>query len=204
MMSRALFAAFGAVLACLAIGQKPATPAPAPQPAIPASAKAMMPPPMPGDTFHIHTKVGTFKMLRKSPESPPAGRLEISFAGTVLVYGLEPGSFIQVTGNVRKEYDRPEHQRQVYFGRGKILLVGKFQTCQWFGQDLDFTFTGSAVVRMVGEFDKNLETGYFWYDPTRKEPMQTQLLERYVPEPTLGPTKAITREEFEKKKKSGG
>jgi hypothetical protein len=204
MMSRALFAAIAAVLVCAAIGvQKPSAPPPA-QPAIPASAMALVPQPVLGDTFHMQTKVGSFKMLEKGPTSPPAGRLEFSFAGTVLLNGLAPGSFIHITGNVQKEYDHPEHERQVYFGRGKILIIGKFKTCQWFGQDLDFSFTGSAVVRMVGEFDKNLETGYFWFDPTRKEPMQTQLIQREVPQTMNGVVKAITREEFERMKKKGG
>lgn len=162
-----------------------------------------MPKPATGDTLHIQTKVGSFKLVAKG-ESLPAGRLEFSFHGTVLISGLVPGSYLQTSGNIRKEYENVAEGKTVYFGSGKILIVGSFRNCQWFGRDLDFQFQGSAVVRVISEFDDKLKTGNFWFEPTEKNPLQVDMLTLVVPEIRNSPMPAITREEFEKMKKKGG
>jgi hypothetical protein len=205
MMSRASFtAALALVLGCAALAlQKPAPPATAtaaPPTAIPAAALAMMPKPALGDTLRAVTHIGSFKIVPKGEELP-SGRLEFSFSGTVLVSGLDPASYLKVTGNVRKEYESKPNGKDVYFGNGKILIVGKFRNCEWFGRNLDFTFKGSGVVRIIAEFDKNGDTGTFWYDPTEKSPLQVNLLPLEVPKNRGGLMKAIMREDYEKQKK---
>lgn len=172
---------------------------------IPASALAMVPRPKINDTVRIVTKIGSFKVLPKGKERP-AGRLEFAFKGTVLITDLAPGSYLKTTGNVRMEYEDKPHAKQVYFGSGRMLIVGSFANCQWFGQNLDFTFKGTGIVRMIAEFDKKLETGQFWYDPADKMPLQAALNPINVPKVNDGPTDAMTREEYEalKKKLQGG
>jgi len=162
-----------------------------------------LPPPAPNDTLHMKTKIGSFKLVRKGPELPN-GRLEFSFAGTVLVSGLVPGSTLKTIGDLREEYDNKEQGKQVFFGKGKIIIVGEFRACQWFGTDLDFSFKGSAVVRVTSEFDKNLSTGSFWYDDNVVSPLQVQMITIVVPKQNYGPVKAITREQFEQMKKQKG
>jgi hypothetical protein len=172
---------------------------------VPSSALALLPKPKLNDTLRVKTNVASFKILPKGDQMP-AGRLQFSFEGTVLVTGLAPGSYLKTTGNIRKEYEDKEHGKQVYFGKGSILLVGKFSNCQWFGRNLDFTFKGSAIVRMIAEFDSKLQTGEFWFDPSEKVPLQASLINIPVPGERSGPTPAITREEYEaqKKKLKGG
>lgn len=205
MMSRVIFCASLAV-ACAGVAFAwQNAPAPTPAASIPASAIAQLPPPAPQDTLRIKTNVGSFKIVGKGP-SMPSGRLEFAFKGTVLVSGLEPGSYLKTTGNVRREYFDEKQNKQVFFGNGRVLLVGRFRGCQWFGRNLDFTFKGSAVVRTIAEFDSKLETGFFWFNESAKEHLQTRLIGIEVPSTQPGPTRAITREEFEaeKKKLRGG
>jgi hypothetical protein len=211
MMFRAsLTAAFTCASLCAVLAQQKAPTVPpikAASPSIPASALALVPATATSDLVYIKAGVGSFKMVPKGAESPPAGRLEFSFAGTVLITGLEPGSFLQVSGNVKKEYEEKPHAKQVYFGKGKILIVGKFRNCEWFGRELDLKFKGSAIFRMSAEFDSKLNTGTFIYEGDKKAmPLQTSLTPIYVPKLAGGPMEAITREEFEaqKKKKKGG
>ncbi|HVT11514.1 MAG TPA: hypothetical protein VHE55_04545 [Fimbriimonadaceae bacterium] len=185
------------------IAQKPPTAPATSTGAIPQSALAQLPPPAYDDTLHMESHVASFKIVPKG-DAIPSGRLEFSFEGTVLVNGLTDGSFLQTTGNVRKEYENKEHGRQVFFGRGKILIVGKFRACQWFGRDLDFTFKGSGIVRVIAEFDQKLDTGTFWFDPAKKNALQVNLIPIIVPHPRDTPEPAITREEFNKMKKQKG
>ena len=113
------------------------------------------------DTFHFETKVGSFKMVGSGPSAPPDGRLEINFTGTLLITRLKTD--IQVTGNVKKEYEDVKHNKVAYFGTGKIVVTGTFLSAQWFGRDMDATFKGKANIRLYGEFDKDLNTGKCWY-----------------------------------------
>jgi hypothetical protein len=211
MMFRAsLTVAFTCASLCAVLAQQKTPTVPptkAASPTIPASAMAMMPAPAASDVVFIKAGVGSFKVVPKGPDAPPAGRLEFSFSGTVLITGLEPGSYLQTTGKVEKQYEETKHGKQVYFGKGKILLVGKFRNCEWFGRDLNLRFQGSAIFRMSAEFDSNFDTGTFIYEGDKKAfPLQTSLTPIYVPKMTGGPMDAITREEFEaaKKKKKGG
>lgn len=207
MMSRLLLPlaiVAGIASACCAVQNPAPTAKPAAtasQGAIPAAALAMVPKPATGDTLHMESKIASFKIVPKGSHLP-TGRLEMSFQGTVLISGVVPGSYVSTTGNLRKEFD--DRGKTVYYGTGKLLIVGSFRNCQWFGKDLNFNFTGDAIVRAIAEFDKNLNTGQFWYDPERKNPLQANLTTLPVPEIRNTPMKAITRENFEKMKKQKG
>lgn len=112
------------------------------------------------DTLFFSTSVGSFKILPPGPDTTH-GTLDMEFDGTVMVSGLK-GTATPGAG-VRLEYNRPDHNRQVFFGKGHIRVSGDFRAVQFFGRNLKGNFTGVAVARLYGEFDKNMETGYYWY-----------------------------------------
>ena len=112
------------------------------------------------DTLYFSTTVGSFKLLPPGPEKT-AGTLDVEFEGTLMVNGLK-GQITPGAG-VRLEYDRPKHERKVYFGKGHIRISGDFRSIQFFGRNLKGSFKGVAVARLYGEFDKNMETGYYWF-----------------------------------------
>jgi hypothetical protein len=117
--------------------------------------------------LHLETVVGSFKIKRGS-EDLNQGVCDINFTGTVLVSNLQgvatPGA------GVKLEYDRPDMQRKVFHGTGSLHIAGKFGSISFFGRDMNALYNGSGVVQLYGEFDKNLNTGYYWYgdDPTTK------------------------------------
>lgn len=121
-------------------------------------------------TVFMQTRVGSFKMLGVAG-LPAEGHVEISFTGTVLINGFSEAkggaqnNLTKVTpsGSLRKEYVNEAHQQQAYHGTGKLVVDGKFTAIQWFGRDLQCKWTGFGVARLVGEFDKNLKTGEYWY-----------------------------------------
>jgi hypothetical protein len=118
-------------------------------------------------TLHLRTNIGSFRLI------DGFGRVEISFAGTMLInqlrgFGQGPGQ-LQVLGNLRREYEA--NDRVVLFGRGRVVIVGRWRGIQWFGTDMRATWFGRGLARIAGEFDQNLDTGEFWYDdPTKKFP----------------------------------
>jgi len=166
----------------------------------PAVVPRPLPAPTPNDTLYLKTKIGSFKFVRKGTEYPN-GRLDLSFTGTVLVSGLVSGSTLQTIGNIREEYDNKQHGKQVFFGKGKIVVVGQFRACQCFATDIDLTFKGSAILRITSEFDKNFDTGSYWFDDKVVNPLQVQMSTVVVPKEQVGPVKAITREQYEQMKK---
>lgn len=114
------------------------------------------------DILHMATKIGSFKIIDGE------GRLEFSFKGTLLVSKLD-GQMTILSGSLRKEYDK--NQRAVYTGKGTVVIEGKWRGVQWFGDDMNATYWGKGVCRITGEFDRNLETGFYWYrDPAKKMP----------------------------------
>ncbi len=200
MMFRASLMSIGllaGVCTTLAV-QRGASPAAA---TIPKSALALLPASQPNDTLTFSTHVGSFKILPKGEELP-SGNLEFSFTGTVLVTGLDPASLISYTGSVHPEYENKRESKQVFFGTGTMRIIGKFRNCQWFGRDIKFRFKGSGVVRVISEFDKNLETGTYWYEPSKKQPLQNSMIPLIVPQPVFAAPTAMTREEFERQKKA--
>lgn len=115
------------------------------------------------DIAHFATRIGSFK-LTGNDKTPPQGTLDMSFNGTVLISGPEKGTTIETKGNVRMEKETPDHEKRVYFGTGGIVVKGKVHALQFFGKDLTGTFTGIGIFRPYGEFDKKLETGFFWFE----------------------------------------
>jgi hypothetical protein len=112
--------------------------------------------------INFNTNVGSFKLLASDPNKAE-GTLDFTFKGTVLISDLDPGSTLVVSGNVRKEIDDQHLHKAVYFGDGRITVAGKWRAVQFFGRNLRARFDGFGVLRLVGEFDKSLETGYYWY-----------------------------------------
>jgi len=156
------------------------------------SKKPAGPPPKPeyGD-FFMATKIGSFRMLEYNDDAMPEGHFEMTFTGTVLVdtdkavkhpRGLT--TTVQTQGDVKEELDY--HGRKVYHGTGKIIVDGGWHALQWFGRDMNAKFNGSAVVRLTGEFDKNLETGYYWYKDGKKFDWGTGGMQPTVPMANYG------------------
>lgn len=105
-------------------------------------------------TLHLRTKLGSFRMIDGE------GRVEVQFTGTLLVSNLK--GKIDISGKVRKEYDAKG--RQAWFGTGKAIVTGSFRAIQWFGRDMQAVWYGKGICRLVGEFDKDLNTGELWFD----------------------------------------
>lgn len=99
------------------------------------------------------TKLGSFKSIDGE------GRLEFSFSGTVLVSKLD--GTLTPSGNLRTEYDK--NKRRIFTGTGKLTLEGKWRGVQWFGSNMTGNWKGRGFLRIVGEFDRELNTGTFWY-----------------------------------------
>jgi hypothetical protein len=116
-----------------------------------------------GNVAHFETKIGSFKGIG-SDAVPVQGKLDLSFNGTVLISGLDPKATLKMTGTVHKEYEIKDHTKQVYFGNGTLAITGKLRAIQFFGKDLKGRFEGIGVFRLFGEFDRNLETGFWWYE----------------------------------------
>lgn len=112
------------------------------------------------DTLFMSTSVGSFKILPPGPDTT-RGVLDIDFEGTLMVSGLKGTA--TPSGGVQLEYERPKHNRRVYFGKGHIRVAGDFRSIQFFGRNLKGSFHGTAVARLYGEFDRQMETGYYWY-----------------------------------------
>jgi len=140
----------------------------------------------PGDqTLHLTTSVGSMRLI------DGRGKVEISFKGTVLISQLQNGSVIP-SGNLKKEYDA--RGRQAYFGQGKLVITGSFRGIQWFGRDLTATWTGLGRARLFGEFDKNLNTGFFWYTHNpKKKSWLTNGIEALLPERVYQAPRAVPR-----------
>lgn len=151
LMIKLRFLWIGAALAAsaLAMGQ-PATPA----------QRGTVQPSADYGTLHLQTKLGSFKLLDGQ------GRVEISFTGTMLLNKAD--GKVEISGKLRKEFEG--NGRVVYSGTGKVVVTGKWRGIQWFGRDMTAVWYGAGAARLAGEFDKDLNTGKFWYDdPTKKE-----------------------------------
>lgn len=155
------------------------------------------------DDLWFETNVGSFKILPRG-DVLPSGNLTMSFTGSVLISNLK--GEVTPEGNVRKEYDNKVKGREVWFGTGKLTIKGNFRAVQWFGRNLKAKFSGNGYMRLYGEFDKKLETGYYWFDPKDKKYWGNYGTSFGVPEGKVQPkTDSVkTRQEFEKGKTSGG
>ncbi|MCG9895488.1 MAG: hypothetical protein MH204_08440 [Fimbriimonadaceae bacterium] len=118
--------------------------------------------PQPGfGTLHLEAALGSFRLIDGQ------GRVQVSFEGTVLVSQVQ--GTVTATGAVRKEFE--DAGRAVYHGRGTIVVVGKWRAIQWFGGNMRAVWYGTGLARITGEFDRNQNSGAYWYDnPARRQP----------------------------------
>ena len=146
------------------------------------------------DQLWFETNVGSFKILPRG-DVLPSGDLSMAFTGSVLISELNGA--VTPVGNVRREYDNKEHGREVWFGTGKLTIKGSFRAVQWFGRNLKANFNGNGFIRLYGEFDKNLDTGLFWFDPAKKQYWGTYGTGVGIPESStqLSPDNVKTRKE---------
>ena len=134
-------------------------------------------------TIFFKTNVGSFKILGL-PVRSAEGKIQVSFTGTMLINRASmTDPKISFTGNLKKEYDNTQHLQVAYHGTGKMVIDGHFQSIQWFGRNMSAQWDGFGIARLVGEFDKELKTGEYWYalNPTQVRDWGTQLKE--VPNP---------------------
>ncbi len=118
--------------------------------------------------LYFQSNVGSFKALGNI-DDPMGGTLTLTFRGTLLVSRAKPGTQITVSGSIRKEKEVPKYGKTVYFGQGTIKIVGKFDAIQFFGKDVSGEFHGKGFFRFYGEFDKDLNTGSYWFTPGGKK-----------------------------------
>ena len=128
------------------------------------------------DLLNMETAIGSFKLINGE------GTVTFSFEGTVLLVGAEGD--VKLEGDLKKEFDSKEMKRQSYFGKGRLTIKGKWRGIQWFGTNLKGFVKGKCTIRFNGEFDKNLDTGFYWYGDKFEErrPWFTSGMTIIVPE----------------------
>jgi hypothetical protein len=117
--------------------------------------------------LHLETVVGSFK-IKKGSDAPDTGVLDINFTGTVLISNLK--GVATPSAGVRLDYNRPDMEKQVFHGTGSLHIAGQFGGILFFGRDMHALYDGTGVIQLFGEFDKSLNTGWYWYgnDPKTK------------------------------------
>ncbi len=154
------------LVALAAVAQQPAA-----RPAPKLSDRLKVPPvstTIPAMGIHLTTNLGSMKIKRGS-EAPNFGHLEMTFRGTVLVSGLK-GTATPSNG-AELEFTQDQYNKKVFHskGIGKLVVHGQFEGIQFFGGDLTAYYKGDGLVQLYGEFDKNLDTGSYWYDQNPAE-----------------------------------
>ncbi|OWU64478.1 MAG: hypothetical protein CBB60_009645 [Armatimonadetes bacterium Cent15-Ar3] len=135
----------------------------------------------------FNAAIGSFKLV--SPGDRNAyGKLELTFKGTLLLVGLKPNTPVQVTGNLRKEYDNGSRERVIYHGQGKIVVDGTMKSAQWFGRDLSARFNGMGIFRLYGEFDKKGMTGTYQLTGDKLRYWGSGGMTVVVPNPAITPS----------------
>lgn len=144
--------------------------------------------------LHMSTNLGSFKIIDGK------GRIDVSFTGTVLITKYN-GKELQITGSVKKEYDK--NGRTLFTGTGRIIASGSWRGFQWFGKNMKSVWYGNGAIRLNGEFDRNFKTGDYWYESADEKQAfpATSVLTVYLPKPDFqGNQSAVPRE----RKKGGG
>lgn len=156
------------------------------QPATPAQRAGVTPRPEFG-TLHLATKIGSCKFFNGQ------GRVEINYSGSLLIHGLK-GKYT-VSGNLVRQYHSPKRERELFYGKGKIVVTGSFKALQWFGRDFSAVWYGAGRVRLTGEYYESatkpgtFESGWLWYnDPSKRIAWPaTGSFEYPVPERQIAP-----------------
>lgn len=135
--------------------------------------------------MYFNSRIGSFKIVGPG-EQYPEGSVTLQCHGTVLISDLQ-GTV--VPANMNLELNDTKLKKQVYFGNGRITVRGKFKNIQFFGRDLKAAWDGFGIIRFYGEFDKNLETGLYWYgnDPTNKLDWGNGGMTQTLPQTKRGP-----------------
>lgn len=146
-------------------------------------------------TLHMETKIGSFKLLDGS------GKVDFTFRGTVMINAGKDAT-IQVTGSVKKNFERGT--RVTYFGQGRVVVVGKWRSIQWFGRDMKAQWYGAGAARISSQFypgaDGKPRTGEWWYDAKERNFMIADgTMTILLPAPEIrsspsGPSEVIPRE----------
>ncbi len=128
--------------------------------------------------IRLQANLGSFRSIDGQ------GKFDVAFHGTVLISGLE--GKVTPQGAVRRELNK--YGREVYFGKGRLVIEGKWRAIQWFGSNMKTTWYGQGLIRILGEFDRNLKTGTYWYeDPADSGSFPVNgLLTLTVPETVYG------------------
>ena len=136
-------------------------------------------------TIHMESNLGSFKILDGE------GRCEFSFTGSVLVSGLNAEGQVEVTPGVTVEFSGLN--RTVYHGTGRMVVSGTWRALQWFGTDMTGVWYGAGIIRITGEFDRDLNTGTYWYsDPEDRGSWPTNMVQLELPEKQFGIIKGVT------------
>lgn len=111
--------------------------------------------PAQGETgsIRLEAAIGSMKMIDGN------GKVTMSFNGTVVLINLQGTA--TPAGGLKLEYDA--NGRKAYFGKGTLTIQGKWRGIQWFGRDLACDWNGAGMVRLYGEYDKDLKLGWFQY-----------------------------------------
>lgn len=114
---------------------------------------------IPFGLVNFSCRIGSFRFYNAT------GTVHLHFKGTVLIRDLK-GPAPVLAGNVKQEYPAPGkdgHGRVAYFGDGDITVNGHWDSMLWFGRDLTGSWNGNGGARLYGEYDKNMETGWYWF-----------------------------------------
>lgn len=115
------------------------------------------------DHLFFTCSIGSFKLLQGG--SNIKGRVNLNCKGSVLITGFDPAKTKVTTNGFAKQFSTKEGSRVVYHGAGNIVIDGEFRAIQWFGTDLSGDIKAeTALIRLFGEYDKNLKTGLYWYE----------------------------------------
>ncbi len=128
--------------------------------------------------FESH--LGAFKIFNAN------GSIHFSFKGTVLLRGYKGD--LKYSSGIKQEYPpagQDGHGRISLFGSGTLSFKGHWDAMQWLGKDLVGHWDGTGGYRLYGDYDRNLETGYFWMDgdQAHRIPWPTQSTTFILPQP---------------------
>lgn len=105
-------------------------------------------------TMHLEAPLGSFKIIDGE------GRVEMTFSGSMMLSQVDGN--VAVEGQLSQIYN--DRGRKVLYGKGKVVVTGKWRAIQWFGKGMVSTWYGSGIVRLTGEYDRNFNPGKFWYE----------------------------------------
>lgn len=127
------------------------------------------------DGITWNCNIGSYKFVTAK------GRAVLNFDGTCVISDLEGKA--TPSGNIKVEWENKDMKRTSYFGKGQIIIEGRWSGVSVFGKSLSGHFNGYGFMYITGEFDQNLSTGTYWFDSnkTRKFPWFTSMTTVMLP-----------------------